>query len=161
MHRLMHMPPACADTIRIPSQKKGNTPLAGAFPFLVRVTGFEPAASWSQTTRATSCATPGCRQKKLAPFRFRLSAKTAHALLPSSSPNRTRCAGLRFGKRGRRNSLRSVSALEETEKRVLQSLSIIHHSRRGSKRFFPKRGSLGEAFTFLSLMFLFSCVILA
>ena len=26
---------------------------------MVRVTGFEPAASWSQTTRATSCATPG------------------------------------------------------------------------------------------------------
>ena len=69
---------------------------------MVRVTGFEPAASWSQTTRATSCATPGCRQKKLAPFRFRLAAKTAHALLPSSSPNRTRCAGLRFGKQGRR-----------------------------------------------------------
>ena len=28
---------------------------------LVRVTGFEPAASWSQTTRATNCATPGYR----------------------------------------------------------------------------------------------------
>ena len=27
--------------------------------FTIRVTGFEPAASWSQTTRATSCATPG------------------------------------------------------------------------------------------------------
>ena len=26
---------------------------------MVRVTGFEPAASWSQTTRATNCATPG------------------------------------------------------------------------------------------------------
>ena len=26
---------------------------------MVRVTGLEPAASWSQTTRATSCATPG------------------------------------------------------------------------------------------------------
>lgn len=26
--------------------------------FLVEVTGFEPAASWSQTTRATNCATP-------------------------------------------------------------------------------------------------------
>ena len=26
---------------------------------VVRVTGIEPAASWSQTTRATSCATPG------------------------------------------------------------------------------------------------------
>ncbi len=26
---------------------------------VVRVTGFEPAASWPQTTRATSCATPG------------------------------------------------------------------------------------------------------
>ena len=25
---------------------------------LVEVTGLEPAASWSQTTRATSCATP-------------------------------------------------------------------------------------------------------
>ena len=37
---------------------------------MVRVTGFEPAASWSQTTRATSCATPGRRQKKPAPFRF-------------------------------------------------------------------------------------------
>ncbi len=38
---------------------------------MVRVTGFEPAASWSQTTRATSCATPGWRQKKLAALRFR------------------------------------------------------------------------------------------
>ena len=28
-------------------------------PYMVRVTGFEPAASWSQTKRATSCATPG------------------------------------------------------------------------------------------------------
>ena len=26
---------------------------------LVRVTGFEPTASWSRTKRATSCATPG------------------------------------------------------------------------------------------------------
>ena len=26
---------------------------------LVRVKGFEPPASWSQTTRATNCATPG------------------------------------------------------------------------------------------------------
>ena len=25
---------------------------------MVEVTGLEPAASWSQTTRATSCATP-------------------------------------------------------------------------------------------------------
>ena len=28
---------------------------------MVEVTGFEPAASWSQTTRATNCATPGYR----------------------------------------------------------------------------------------------------
>ena len=69
------------------------------------MTGFEPAASWSQTTRATSCATPGDRQKKLAAFRFRLAAKTAHPLLPSSSPNRIRCAGLRFGKRRQKNSV--------------------------------------------------------
>ena len=27
---------------------------------LVEVTGLEPAASWSQTTRATNCATPRC-----------------------------------------------------------------------------------------------------
>ncbi len=40
---------------------------------------------------------PEIRQKKLASFRFRLAAKTAHPLLPSSSPNRTRFAGLRFG----------------------------------------------------------------
>ena len=26
---------------------------------LVRVTGLEPAAWWSQTTRATNCTTPG------------------------------------------------------------------------------------------------------
>ena len=32
---------------------------------MVRVKGFEPPASWSQTTRATNCATPG-RQKKAA-----------------------------------------------------------------------------------------------
>ena len=37
---------------------------------LVRVKGFEPPASWSQTTRATNCATPGRRQKKLAPLPF-------------------------------------------------------------------------------------------
>ncbi len=40
---------------------------------------------------------PDIRQKKLAAFRFSLAAKTAHPLLPSSSPNRTRFAGLRFG----------------------------------------------------------------
>ncbi len=28
--------------------------------YLVRVTGFEPAASCSQSRRATNCATPGC-----------------------------------------------------------------------------------------------------
>ena len=28
--------------------------------YLVEVTGFEPAASWSQTKRATICATPRC-----------------------------------------------------------------------------------------------------
>ena len=28
--------------------------------FLVEVTGLEPAASWSQTRRATNCATPRC-----------------------------------------------------------------------------------------------------
>ena len=31
----------------------------GRFLFLVRVTGLEPAAWWSQTTRATNCTTPG------------------------------------------------------------------------------------------------------
>ena len=48
--------------------------------YLVRVTGFEPAASCSQSRRATSCATPGysffagvmspaqCRQTALPPF---------------------------------------------------------------------------------------------
>ena len=37
------------------------------------------------------------------------AAKTAYPLLPSSSPNRSRSAGLRFGLlRGRRNSLHSV-----------------------------------------------------
>ena len=165
---------------------------------MVRVARLERAASTSQMWRPTNWATPGSRQKKLAPFRFRLSAKTAHALLPSSSPNRARRAGLRFGVRGeetrsvpfppfgenctcapsfflsksgpscrasiwgtgRRNSLRSVSILEETEKRFLQSLSIIHHSQRGSKRFFPKRGILSNGFPFLSLMFLCGCVIL-
>ena len=62
----------------------------GAACFLVRVKGFEPPASWSQTTRATNCATPGRRQKKLAAFRFRGFRKCHEnfiPLLPSSSPN--------------------------------------------------------------------------
>ena len=87
--------------------RKWQKPHKGAFAILVRVTGFEPAASWSQTTRATSCATPGNRQNKLAALRFRLKAKTAHPLLPSSSPKRTSCAGLRFGKREGRSLFRS------------------------------------------------------
>ena len=37
---------------------------------------------------------PETRQKKLALFRFRLTAKASHPLFPSSSPNRTRFAGL-------------------------------------------------------------------
>ena len=52
---------------------------------VVRVTGFEPAASWSQTTRATSCATPGCRQKKLAPFRFRGLRKSRESCISAPS----------------------------------------------------------------------------
>ncbi len=31
---------------------------------MVGVTGFEPATSWSQTTRATNCATPRCEKPK-------------------------------------------------------------------------------------------------
>ncbi len=31
---------------------------------LVGVTGFEPATSWSQTTRATNCATPRCEKQE-------------------------------------------------------------------------------------------------
>ena len=102
---------------------------------MVRVTGFEPAASWSQTTRATSCATPGYRQKKLAPFRFRLAAKTAHALLPSSSPNRARFAEPRFGKRGRRNSLRSVSCSDERRSAFFRARLLYIMSRQEARNF--------------------------
>ena len=38
---------------------------------MVRVGRLELPASSSQSWRATNCATPGCRQKKLAAFRFR------------------------------------------------------------------------------------------
>ena len=38
-------------------KEKSRTPAHSGF--LVRVTGFEPTASWSRTKRATSCATPG------------------------------------------------------------------------------------------------------
>ena len=31
---------------------------------MVGVTGFEPATSWSQTTRATNCATPRCGNER-------------------------------------------------------------------------------------------------
>ena len=52
--------------VRIPQiQFKTPTSPKGDIGVLVRVKGFEPPASWSQTTRATNCATPG-RQKKAA-----------------------------------------------------------------------------------------------
>ena len=58
-HRLAflgsHLEPAQVLTLN--QTKKGkDTDLP--FPFLVGVTGFEPAASKSQTSRATNCATP-------------------------------------------------------------------------------------------------------
>ena len=127
---------------------KTEKPPLGAFPFLVRVTGFEPAASWSQTTRATSCATPGRRQKKLAPFRFRGSvraAKTAYALLPSSSPNRTRSAGLRFGKWGGEET-RSISFPQQRKSRenciCAPSFKafLLYITARGEARGFPEDG---------------------
>ena len=43
---------------RLPFDEKRGAP-GGDSSFLVRVTGFEPAASCSQSRRATSCATPG------------------------------------------------------------------------------------------------------
>ncbi len=61
-----------ADSFPLSSEKE-ETFQSPSFS-LVRVTGFEPAASWSQTTRATNCATPG---------RFQFSAR--NALLPTAS----------------------------------------------------------------------------
>ena len=46
------------NNIKITTQKR-TLQFAKSFR-LVEVTGFEPAASWSQTKRATICATPRC-----------------------------------------------------------------------------------------------------
>ena len=67
------------------SMKKEGVP-TGTSSFLVRVTGFEPAASWSQTTRATSCATPGRRQNGLTPLRRRTKALPLFAVCASAPP---------------------------------------------------------------------------
>ena len=40
-------------------KKESLEPVVAQSFLLVRVTGFEPTASWSRTKRATSCATPG------------------------------------------------------------------------------------------------------
>ena len=51
--------------VRIPQiQVKTPTSPKGDIGVLVRVKGFEPPASWSQTTRATNCATPGKSTKR-------------------------------------------------------------------------------------------------
>ena len=65
----------CAKQNRIDtSNKKENTTARVVFSFLVGMTGFEPATSCSQSTRATNCATS--RNIKLwwfDPYRIRLS----------------------------------------------------------------------------------------
>ena len=63
-YTLRVMPYACGNAIHdcvvIPCQSFGLDRKKQAFRlafFLVGMTGFEPATSWSQTTRATNCAT--------------------------------------------------------------------------------------------------------
>ncbi len=103
---------------------------------MVRVKGFEPPASWSQTTRATSCATPGRRQKKLAPFRFARFAKETRKLhirsfllplqIEAAPPGfdlafyegeETRsipfCAGCRYLRERKEESLRAGSIIQQ------------------------------------------------
>ena len=41
-------------------RQKKTSEQSGLCSDVVEVTGLEPAASWSQTTRATNCATPRC-----------------------------------------------------------------------------------------------------
>ena len=52
--------PAPADSAETPDAKKKPDTVSGVrlLNGMVEVTGFEPAASWSQTKRATNCATP-------------------------------------------------------------------------------------------------------
>ena len=64
-------------------EKRGGT--FSTSSFLVRVTGFEPAASCSQSRRATSCATPGHRQKPRAPLRSRIQTWPVSAGFVSAS----------------------------------------------------------------------------
>ena len=45
--------------VRVPSDNKNSSTPTEALLFLVRVEGFEPPASCSQSRRATNCATPG------------------------------------------------------------------------------------------------------
>ena len=49
---------ATASNLHITRIKKQTTTARAVVRFLVEVTGFEPAASWSRTKRATICATP-------------------------------------------------------------------------------------------------------
>ena len=71
-----------------------------AFSRLPGISDFSETAGVLHAPKAGALPTalhPDIRQKKLAAFRFRLAAKTAHPLRPSSFPNRTRFAGLRSG----------------------------------------------------------------
>ena len=110
-------------------------------PIMVRVTGFEPAASWSQTTRATNCATPGNRQKKLAPFRFRGLRKRHENSIsaPSFFLAPIEPAALGFDGEGPQRKGWSDRGKGGKRSRPADSYNSIHHPAGGSKIF------LGEA----------------
>ena len=99
--------------------------------FLVRVTGFEPAASWSQTTRATNCATPGSIHLFMRETRYtRKSLEETHFFLAPMEP-----AALGFDGEEPRRKGWPGQGKGGKRSRPADSYHSIHHQAGGSKFF--------------------------